>query len=401
MFQFLFRFLSTPFFVALAIFALVNFGLKSLNPDLDKNAHANLSLSELLRDASSLGNPWSFWISKSYLSQTKQAEIIVFGSSQMGSAMACADAQHLFQLIDVVTHRHIVTLEDDLKAKLGKPAQVLSLSTPGSMVSDGYMASHVLFKDTNKPKLVIVSIAPRDFIDNTLPLPAATEQFKFFSRFMDTSAVESFAYTEPFAWLDFKLSKMPLRLFGSEIQQANKSVEEESAAGQQVKNVLQSVTAVASAVKPGQWIVPANLPPVWADNSKEYINRFKNPGSPNYKAEMDFFRQWLKEMNEAGIEVLVVGMPSLPMNRQLLPDSFWSGFRTDVANACRNYRAEWLDLTASEEFVRQDYLDTVHLNAHGGFKLFERIATYITSKPKLACALSKQTLVLSVQKKPL
>jgi len=39
---------------------------------------------------------------------------------------------------------------------------------------------------------------------------------------------------------------------------------------------------------PGKWRVPAVIPPMWTDNTKEYKLRFRNPHPPVYVAERHF-----------------------------------------------------------------------------------------------------------------
>lgn len=399
--SFLASMMRTAFLVALLVFVLINIVFRSsvLGSSAYSDPRSTIEALEKKQDGSKkASNPWSFWIAKSYFDCKAAPAVVIFGSSQMGSAAATVDAQHLLQLIDVVTHRKITFLEDELKKRLSCSLEVLSLAVPGSMVSDGYMVSRALFNGANKPKLIVISIAPRDFIDSTLPFPASTEQFKYFSRFVDIANLESSAYTDPFARLDFKVSRLPLRLLGMELLTAAK--EKPVSSNPKASDVLSSVTAVASDVSPGQWIVPANIPPIWVDNSKEYITRFKNPNSATYKAEMVFFSEWLQYLRARGIDVMVVGMPSLPMNRQLLPDSFWSKFRTDIARVCEKNRVHWLDLTDRKDFEKSDYLDTVHLNAHGGFKFFRLLANEVAGREEMAsCLQAPKPLAANMDKK--
>jgi len=92
-------------------------------------------------------------------------------------------------------------------------------------------------------------------------------------------------------------------------------------------------------------------------------------------------------MQQEDIKVLVVGMPSLPMNRALLPDSFWQEFRGQLLATTKAHGAEWLDLTDSTAFEKSDFLDTVHLNASGGEKLFALMAANIHDRDSLASSL--------------
>ena len=93
-------------------------------------------------------------------------------------------------------------------------------------------------------------------------------------------------------------------------------------------------------------------------------------------------------MDAAHIPVLVVGMPSLAANRTILPNDFWTEFRSDVAGMCKSHNAKWVDNTDNPNFVLTDYLDTVHLNASGGTKIFSEIAKAITADPELVAVVN-------------
>jgi hypothetical protein len=143
--------------------------------------------------------------------------------------------------------------------------------------------------------------------------------------------------------------------------------------------------------EPNKWLVPANIPAnTWVDNTREYKNRFKNPKATVYEAEKKYFDAFLANMQARGIRVLVVGMPSLPMNRALLPAKFWNEFRTSLSTISTLHNAQFLDLTDSPAFVKNDYLDTVHLNAWGGMKLFKILGRYVANDPILYRLLRNQ-----------
>jgi hypothetical protein len=157
-----------------------------------------------------------------------------------------------------------------------------------------------------------------------------------------------------------------------------------------VKSQSEWEEAESSRMEAGKSVVPAYALPKWVDNSKEYIERFKTPDSSTYNSELAFFRAWLKSMNDDGIAVMVVCMPTTEMNRKLLADKFWSKFRADINSSCKTFKADCFDLSDCELFKPTDYLDTVHLNVYGGFKLFPVIAERITLRPYYVNALSQK-----------
>lgn len=353
------------FFVALGLFVLLNVILL-----LSSFASQKRDLSEVLsqaRQEQSAGIPsrhsWSWWLSKLYLEQAQAPDVVVFGSSLLGSAHTSVDAQYLFQLIDVLTHRRMAFLEDQVSKRIGQKVSIFSLGSPGEMISDSYVLSKGLFTAGHKPKMVIATIAPRDFVDSTLAFPAVTDHYKFFSNYLDLSNVSKYAYPDFFARLGAETDRLPLKRVSKLLFNQNS----ESAKGDW--NQCESCR-----IEPGKAVVPAQAVPRQVDNSKEYEERFRDISGPNYASEMHFFRRWLSELRGQGIAVMIVCMPTTQGNRQLLPPSFWQRFRSDVSSACKESNADLMDLSDSGLFVQSDYLDTVHLNAYGGVRLFPVIA---------------------------
>ena len=346
--------------------------------------------------------PWSWWLCKAYMGEQPAPDVVLFGSSQVGSALVTADAQTDFKVVDALTHRRASTLQKDLLKQTGQEISVFSLSAPGQMISDAYMLSRVLLKPGHQPKLVVFGVAPRDFIDNTMTCAASTEPYKFLTKFESAGNLGWVAY-EGDLWsrMQYFVDAMPLKRFGTDLMSSFASAAEEKSPSTAEKKNNNPLSAISGAEAiPGAWKVPANIPrTLWIDNTKEYKHRFKNYNPPLYEGQMAFFKEFLFEMRSQGIKVLVVGMPTLPMNRELLPQKFWSKFRTAVASACDENGAGWLDLTADTNFQKPDYLDTVHLNAYGGMKLFGTIAREVGARPALAGSLKRTSLAGYTQAK--
>lgn len=381
------------FSIALILFVLVNVGVASFSsiyqPSVEKIAFQWSEDDQRVK-------PWSWWLARKWLQQPAAPDVVLFGSSQMGSAMVSADAKHLYEVVDALTHRRAVTLEDELKNRFGHRVNVFSLASPGAMCSDAFMASSALFKDGMKPKLVVIGVSPRDFIDNTMPYPAATEPYKFYSQFVDPGPLTKHSYDGAFAWLQYSMESLPCKKLGAFIQTSMTSPTTPGDIKGKPNTALAAIMGGGDAV-PGKWRVPAVIPPMWADNTKEYKLRFRNPHPQVYVAEKAYFEAFLSKMQREGVAVLVVGMPSLAMNRALLPDSFWNEFRRHLSVTTQAHGAEWLDLTDSAVFQKSDFLDTVHLNAQGGEKLFSTVAAQIHDRDHLSSALTRENRGIAVK----
>ena len=113
------------------------------------------------------GKPSSWWLARSYMTAPHQPEVVICGSSQIGGLQA-ADARVLNRPIDFVSNHHCDVLERDLVGRLGINPYVFISALPGAMISDHFAIARSLFGAHGKPALLVLTVSPRDFIDNTL-----------------------------------------------------------------------------------------------------------------------------------------------------------------------------------------------------------------------------------------
>ncbi|MDR3614894.1 MAG: hypothetical protein P4L53_15145 [Candidatus Obscuribacterales bacterium] len=390
------------FAVALLAFLAIN-GLVAYNAHFEKKAISQASIESSEYEKRQQG-PWPWWLSRSYLRREKAPDVVLFGSSQMASATFSADSYKSKTDLDCVLYRHNSTLEKEIEARTGNHPETFNLAMGGGMVSDALMMSRALLTEGKKPKLVVLGVNPRDFIDNDLPAASATDSFKFFTPYVSLSDVHKAAYPDFFAHMDWELDQyLPLKRIRLQMQKDLASEmtaflppENQAIAsnlsdaplnGRNEKKFLQTISGSIGDVKPKEWVVPHFICDAYIDNTKEYLHRYHNSNPALYATEKAFFTAFLKDMQEKHIAVLVVGMPSQDSNRALLPETFWSQFRGFISANCTQYGATFEDLTASDKFVRHDFLDTVHLNGYGGDKLFATIADKIAASPQIVAAL--------------
>ncbi|CAN5452528.1 hypothetical protein BH10CYA1_BH10CYA1_26780 [soil metagenome] len=375
---------------AFLLFVVVNIAISFVVPHPAKvvdEAFIQASTSEARQQGK-----WTWWITRNYLGRRTAPDIALMGSSQMGSATFAADAHTLNQVLDCVTHRSGSTLEKEIFDRTGKRIDTYNFAMGGSMASDAYMISKALFKGDKKPKMVVVGVSPRDFIDNTLPSVSSTEPFTFFAPFVELGELTNIAFPDVLAEANFIVKQnLPLERIHEAADAAAKKYQQEAPTkmtaipkASEHRTLLRAVLGSVDEVRLNEWLIPATIPAwIFEDNTKEYLNRFKNCRPPIYKAEKAFFNEFLANMDALHIPVLVVGMPSLAANRTILPNDFWTEFRGDIDGMCKAHNAKWVDNTDNPNFVMTDYLDTVHLNASGGTKIFSAIAKSIVADPEM------------------
>jgi len=385
------RFLS-----ALIIFALVNLALARF--PLAKITTLTASDLTLTEDALSQGKPASWWLARLYLASEPAADVVVCGSSQIGGLQA-ADANTSGAIVDLTSNRSCLTLENDLVKRIGLKPSVFLSALPGAMISDHFVIGRALYS-TRPPSIVVLTVSPRDFIDNTLSVAGATDSYRYFSQYNDMGAYTNLAFHEPWSRLNYFVStELPLRRLTPVLQkilaglQGNHPPTPTSLAHGQIEPVtagdqLKLVTgAYGGNLRPGQAVLRPNMPKIYVDNTVDYMHRYANSYPSSYSIQLRFMKEFLADLKNRGVKVLVVGMPLTVKNRALLSSNFWQGFRHKIALRCEESGATYLDLSDSKDFEAGDFCDTVHLNADGGAKLANRISGAIADSTELRAAL--------------
>jgi hypothetical protein len=287
----------------------------------------------------------------------------------------------------------------------------------GAMVSDHLLMAESLLKGDHKPKVAIIGINPRDFIDNSLPSACATDCFHFLEPYADLSRLARVSYNDNFGYLDYLLKKdLPLKQvtaimrgntppsLANQPTFTNPDAKGVLNVDKKIKKpldmqVLQAISGSAQDVKRGQWLIPHSPPYLFMDNSAEYIKRYKSPNPPCLAGQEAYFAELLAYLKKENIKAIVVGMPSMQKNRVLLPDVFWDEFRDFLASTSQSNGAYFVDLFDDPRFVEtSDFLDTVHLNRWGGGKLISIIADEMAKQKEFIAGLPKTQNAHTIEK---
>lgn len=384
------KFVVSAALVAAVLFVLTNFVLHLSGLGAQRTLNRG-TIGD--RDAAlKSGRVASWWFSHAYLNETPAPDVVLFGSSQLGGLQA-ADAKFLRTPQDYVLDHKCVSVEKHLR-ELNLFANCFSIGIVGSMISDHFMISKVLFTPQNSPKIIVVTISPRDFIDGYLSSVTSTEVFRWFSPYVTNVAIGEDFLSEPIekvTW--FTTSGLPLRKAfrntHSELDSAELTFQESNDAWHRVEQdpLLTTTRDSLTNLRPGQCIVSPEMQEFFLDNSSDYKKRYSKPSGAMYEHQIKCLNKMLADAKTRSISVLVVGMPLDCTNSELLPDSFWNDYRNRVQAACTNSAATFMDLSHDSEFGRGDFVDGVHLSARGGWKVARRIARVIAATPTLATAL--------------
>jgi hypothetical protein len=362
------KYVST-FLLAAACFVVLNLGLGLAN--ISREYALDASQFEENWIATKCGKLGVWWLAKSYLEQKQAPSIVVFGSSQMGGLQA-ADAVCAGRPLDFVRDHRTLSLERELKQNHLPGLTCFMAALPGAMISDHFIISRAFFNDSLKPKVVVVGMSPRDFIDSTLPAAYATEPYALLDRFANLGGKEMLYRQDMLSQAEYALTVgMPLRRLCQSAE-------------------VPEFIGCASTYKPGDRIVKPDMGEFFVDNTREYLARYTEPKPQRLTQQFLFFNEFLQSMQKAHIGVLAACMPLMESNRRLLRPEFWNTFRAQASNQCRQYGAHWVDLSEDPTFGRADFVDTVHMNCHGGVKLARLLARELTSDPQLACLLQQK-----------
>lgn len=411
------KFKNSRTLYALLAFIALNFAVAAVLPRTETKFTRDV-VKASTNEQRQEGN-WIWWITRNYILNGTDADVVFMGSSQMGSALYASEAEFLNEAIDTVTHRESKLATSLIGSKLGHRPTSFNLSMGGAMCSDQFMMAKSLFNSEHKPKLVVLGVNPRDFIDNSMPSASATDAFHYLGPYVDLGKLGASAFPDFISYLDWKISEtLPTKLIGEKIvsllpastakilPQADRVVSEDGTvtvmtgdssdnkteSAEQNSDALKAIYGTQTAVRPGEWRVVACSWGAFKDNTEEYRVRYKNSKPAIYDGQKKFFEEYLSYLKDQDIKVLVVGMPSLWPNRALLPDNFWSDFRAYLSNTTTAYGASFVDLTADPRFDSKDYLDTVHLNSSGGRKLVTFITDAVSSNKKLASAITESSI---------
>ncbi len=343
---------------------------------------------------------WTSWAVSDFLKpKTGRPELVFMGSSLMLVPLDGVDADFTGKRIDASMHHKSLFFEKRVKELTGLDVSTFNFALPGEMPSDAYMITKHLLKSDKRPDVIVYGVGPRDFMDNLLPSPAATDPFRHLERFGD--------YSER---IDLIAPKWEERL-SYEMRRAcyplGASLDLQNGAARATADLLASLFPLAKTtdfeqrrlllpdyhpmeIQPGGAFfrpTTAKDRTAFTDNVEEYRKRYKTLKWDTFLAQMQFVADICNIAHDRGTEVVLVAMPITDINRQLLSDEAWSAYTDTLKALAKSKNATFIDMHATGLFPRSDFGDTVHLHSGGGARLLDQIAQRLSQNHKVLSAL--------------
>jgi hypothetical protein len=403
------RIASSPSLLAVVVLILLNLALVSLNP-----------LASFDPEKLPAAHSWIYWAAEDFRAQPQPANVVLLGSSLLVNPICAQEANFLQKEVDSVVNHRCRYLESRLQdqakqaeekrplptplrssaqitpqAQAGPSATCFNFALPGSLMSDNYMILRTLLNGPRSPKMIVLGLALRDFIDNEVPCAAATPVFRYLERYTDVSDIVDLAMPETWQRLEFSLrrhvyllrKKLDVQSALSQFADANLRQGLQSGYSSCLLNQFDMscyVPSLRSDIERNVWISkPNDCQPV-KDNVPEYKRRYRTANYKLFQCQKVFLEKFLAEAKSRGIKILIINLPTTREHLTLMPQGAYSQYLEVLRAAENRFHTPFLDLNDDRRFYRADFVDTCHMRGSGGKKLLDCIAQEVRKNPELA-----------------
>jgi len=344
-----------------------------------------------LKPADFAFNTWTTWAIRDFFSRRQTPDVVFLGSSLMLVPLDGVDADYTNKTIDGAAHHQSLFFEDQFKKYADKNVSSFNFALPGEMPSDAYLITRFLLEGKHAPKVLVYGVGPRDFMDNLLPSPSATDPFQYLSRFGDWSDHASLIVPDWQERLNFELTRF-VYTYGQRSQLALDANRLTTALLDQICPKPPSKMTALELYAMRRTIMPDYRPfevapntclfrpttdanrPKFLDNIDEYKKRYKTLKTETFNGQMSFLQDILNIARKRDIHVMLYAMPITDINRGLLSDKSWELYRSRLRSIASTSGASFFDMQESGAFKFGDFQDTVHLHSGGGAKLLDLMA---------------------------
>jgi hypothetical protein len=318
-----------------------------------------------------------------FLPSSEQPDIVFLGSSlilvpavrcddRLSGKSACYDRWYYDRYIPGYTQS--IYLENQLKDKTGLSLKIKNLGVASSIMSDQWGIFQLMLSEGKRPRLLVLGLAPRDFLDNTQQKHLETPTRVFMREYSQSSLLpESLSAGE---LLDSagRIEHRFQKVFGS------------------LKNGCTNLACQLTGHPSRSEF--SNGPVYVGDRPNRLVDietyrKLYNP--PNFKMlaqQNSYLSRLLETARQNGISVLVVNMPLTRENTDTLASEALNAYTRALAHVTQEYGAGFLDIGShSPEYTLADFEDCCHLNGRGGEKFYASLVSYITGNEQMLAAL--------------
>jgi len=240
---------------------------------------------------------------------------------------------------------------------------VYNLGVPDASVSDDCLLLDAAIKSGKHPKLVICGIAPRDFLASDQPDPDNTAIHEAVTHLNENERLSG-SFTDQF----FKFQRVLQRDLGL-------------------------FRAIATSYRPPQIGHAPNRRGTRAKVGNDladlglYQKRYNPPNMRAFPLQVHSLEKLLQVAHAHNVTVILVSMPLTRENLSLLNPQALLEYKKSVDTVARSNHVVYVDLEQNSGYDRDDFWDSVHLNARGGGKFYRQLTAAIVSHPTLVSSL--------------
>lgn len=372
------KFTASTFLLSLALFCVSDVLLRNqFNHAAVVNPEGTLGAN--LRSASKLPK---------CLANKQDPDVVIFGSSLMLVPTVRCDeqaqnkrARHDRWYLRNVVHQYsdALYLQRLISEKLKANVEVKDLAVSAGMQSDQYFVLQHYLASGKNPKLIVLGVAPRDFLDNNRKNPTETPVFRMLSDFTNIADVAD--SSAPLKVLDFaaECAVHCYKMRDSYQHTVSKLVENRLG-----RDNSKEDKDVAKYERPAS---------AFKDDLAVYSAMYLPLNMKSFQYQTKYLEKFLQLAQSRNIPVMLIDMPITAENRAILPKEFLVTYNNKLNETATKYGAQLFCPENEGQFSLADYDDSVHLNADGGAKLFQQIAQTISKVDTLRPDVNRQIAV--------
>lgn len=269
----------------------------------------------------------------------------------------------------------------EIEATLKQAPRVCNLGVQGSIVSDQLLILRKALEWGKRPKLVILELAPRSFLDNMHKVIRSTPVYQVLGDFASA----------PPLFQDGKVNQQALTALPGLVSYFYRVKAD-------YRTLIVNIVASAMNRPMNNWeaqegirrnklVTLVNPEMEWQVSEKPLFEKYHdlemyetiyNPPDPQFFVDekADCLRL-LDLAKEAGVSVMVVDMPLSSRNRLLLAPLYQTKYRQFLEELEMERGIKVVNLAMVADINDDDFEDSAHLNAAGGKKLFAALCAAI------------------------
>lgn len=339
------------------------------------------------------------WYNSKKSPRTDAEKSIVFISSSLGIAAGNLADYKMYgkpspDSPSTMDYSQFRCLDDQIAETSGQRTKTANFSNSAALISEDLLVAKEAVRLQGKPSLIILAIAPRDFLDH---YTAAYHRSRLAQILLIRQAGPSWEMKKSIQENLDKLLCKAWTYYSQRVEFRDLAVAKACELFNRSATLFSAIESKATnespkapperTDEPSSQETPSLTPLILKDNvlpeqilvkfDNDYRGRYLPIDTDRWKLEMDSLSQFTQFCRENQIPLLVVAMPITERNRNLLPKDFLTKHMNLVNEKTKKTSTKFLNLMADHRFTSDDFSDTVHLRSTGAVKLTKIITDEI------------------------